>query len=110
MSEAELIRRWIALERGNGIERARRVSRYLDIGGFALFVAIIVSSIFLDLPSLILVLPAIVVGWLLAERNALNGRLAQWPTIRQYIDWEKIDRDYASQQSAVKTPPHDVAP
>jgi hypothetical protein len=32
-------------------------------------------------------------GWLIAESNALQTRMAQWPIFKQYINWERVAAD-----------------
>jgi hypothetical protein len=93
MNEQDLVRRWADLEWGSGIERARRICRRLTIAGLVLFAVVGVATVFDDIPRVALGLVGIVAGWLVAERNALRSRLAQWPTIRQYVDWPKVERD-----------------
>jgi hypothetical protein len=37
--------------------------------------------------------PAAAMGWVIAESNALRTRLAQWPIVKAYIDWKKVEED-----------------
>src|SRR5688572_1652318 len=93
MAPKVLLARWVALERGDGIERVRRTTRNLTLGAFAICIAVGFVSIYFELPPLVFVLPGAAIGWLIAERNALESRLAQWPVIRQYIDWSRVEKD-----------------
>jgi hypothetical protein len=38
---------------------------------------------------------AAAMGWIIAETNALRWRLAQWPTLKRYIDWQRVHEDLA---------------
>jgi len=39
--------------------------------------------------------PSIAIGWLIAERNAVDSRIKMWPTFSQYIDWQRVEKDLA---------------
>ena len=93
MTPKVLLCRWVALERGDGIKRIRRITRSLSIGAFAICIAVGLASVYLGLPPLVFVFPGAVIGWLIAERNALESRLAYWPILRQYIDWSRVEKD-----------------
>jgi hypothetical protein len=93
MTPKILLSRWVAIERGDGIEQLRRITRYLTVGAFAICVAVVLLGIYFALPPLLFVFPGIAIGWLIAERNALQSRVAQWPVIRRYIDWARVDND-----------------
>jgi hypothetical protein len=36
---------------------------------------------------------AAAMGWVIAERNALRTRIAQWPSFKKYIDWKRVHED-----------------
>jgi hypothetical protein len=89
-----ILGRWLALKRGDGIVRARRVHAYLVLAAFVIFVPVFVASAIYDWHPLVTMVPAILVGWLIAEANALKYRLDHVPIYREYIDWAKVERDY----------------
>jgi len=45
------------------------------------------------LPPIVLVAVSAVMGWVIAERNALKSRITQWPTFANYIDWARVSND-----------------
>jgi hypothetical protein len=72
---------------------AQRIGRYLSIAAIVVFVAAIVMGHFIAIPNWVSVGLGVVVGWLLAERNALETRTKQWPIFRRYIDWNRVQTD-----------------
>jgi hypothetical protein len=96
----EILARWLAAECGTGIEHARRVRYYMAFGAFAIFAAVFGISRFFEMPTLVTVILAIPVGWLIAEANALQYRIDHWPIFREYIDWAKVKRDHPDQVEA----------
>ena len=97
MQRHEILTRWVAIESGNGIENVRKTSHFFSIAAFTVCVAVGLVYAFFDLPSLVFEFPGALIGWLIAERNALESRIAQWPTFRQYIDWTKVREDLRAQ-------------
>ena len=93
MPTRTILARWVTLERGNGIEQVRRVSRYLSIGVVVLCALVGLAAAVVDLRCLVVAIPSAAIGWLVAERNALQSRMEQWPIFRQYIDWSRVDED-----------------
>ena len=87
-----LLTRLKSLEDGEGLKKAYSFCRILQAGVIVLGLLIFVSLYF-GLPVLIIIFGALSAGWLIAERNALETRLKQWPEMKQYIDWEKVNRD-----------------
>jgi hypothetical protein len=93
MTRKEILARWLSLEHADGVSRARRMRRKLSVASFVVFAVAFATGIYFKLhPSITLVLGA-VVGWLIAESNALQSRLNLFPVYREYIDWEKVERD-----------------
>ena len=45
------------------------------------------------LPSIGIAIAAAAFGWVIAETNALRDRMAQWPELKQYIDWQRVHQD-----------------
>jgi hypothetical protein len=91
-----ILDRWMALEKGNGIEYGRAICRRLNIAACVLAAGVIALGAYWGYRTFIPVLPSIAIGWLVAERNALSSRIDQWPTVRRYLDWERIERDQKS--------------
>ena len=81
-----------SLETGDGIRRARSVSRVLFVVGLILAIFIGLGITFQLHPALIATAAA-GAGWVIAERNALRSRVAQWPLMRNYIDWPHVQAD-----------------
>ena len=50
------------------------------------------STAYLPSPIFIAAVSA-VSGWVIAERNALQLRVSQWPIFSEYIDWDRVRRD-----------------
>jgi len=60
--------------------------------GLALFLVVVFGFYYMLSPA-ILIAASAVMGWIVGERNALKSRLAQWPTVANYIDWERVRND-----------------
>jgi hypothetical protein len=80
--------------RGDGIEKGRQWVRYLSIVAFVFTAIAVFLSTLKGIWPLLLFVPGVAVGWLLAERNALQSRIEQWSTLSEYLDWPKIERDF----------------
>jgi hypothetical protein len=39
---------------------------------------------------------AAIMGWVIAERNALRTKSAQWPAFKRYIDWQSVKDDLSN--------------
>jgi Flp pilus assembly protein TadB len=89
-----LLMRWQALEKGDGLRKARFLVRVLWIAGLACCF-VVVFGISSGLHPVAVAVAAAVMGWLVAESNALRTRLAQWPLFRRYIDWKHVEEDLA---------------
>ena len=93
MNHEALLRKWVSLDQGNGLARTKRVSRILTVTSFALFVITFLGATYWSFPRLALIACAIPAGWLIAERNALDGRMRNWTVMKQYIDWGRVHHD-----------------
>lgn len=91
----KLLARWQSLEKGDGLQRAGSMARILWFVGLVLCV-LVVFGVAYGLHPAIVAVAAAAMGWIIAERNALRGRLAQWPTFRRYIDWNHVQEDLSS--------------
>jgi len=93
-----LLKRWQSLEEDNGLQRARFIARTLWLVGLALCLFVLLGVVF-KLPSAVVAISATVMGWRIAESNALRTRIAQWPILRRYIDWKRVREDVGSDDS-----------
>ena len=88
----ELLTRWQSLEKDGGLQRAGAASRTLRIVGLVLCIFVVFAVVYRLHPALVAVAAA-VMGWMIAESNALRTRLTQWPIFKSYIDWKKVEED-----------------
>ena len=93
MEQSELLSRWSDLESGRGLHTAKAVSRRLSLLSLVICTLTAIAGIYFSPLSLAFAIPGIVIGYLIAERNALESRAAQWNTLREYIDWPKVRRE-----------------
>ena len=93
MSPKTILRRWAALERGDGVVRARWVKRGCIIAALVLFEAGWLAGTYWKSPAYVPLMIGVIAGWLIAESNALDYRMRAWPIIRRYIDWERVHQD-----------------
>jgi hypothetical protein len=89
MSAKYLLDRWESLETGDGLRRAQLLARALRISGLATGI-LAGAGVAVGFPSWIIALAAVATGWTIAEANALQLRIAQWPIFKQYIDWGSV--------------------
>jgi hypothetical protein len=87
-----LLLRWISLRDGTGVAQIRTRIRTLWSLGFFLFAGAALSAIF-HLDGWVTLGLALGAGWVIAEVNALRSRLSQWPTLSEYIDWQRVKGD-----------------
>jgi hypothetical protein len=87
-----LLTRLDSLEKGDGLQRAKSVGRVLFIVGLllAIFIGIAVED---GLHLGLIAFASAALGWIVAERNALRSRISQWPIMRNYIDWHRVEQD-----------------
>jgi hypothetical protein len=88
----QLLTRWQALEKDAGIQRAASSARMLWVAGFVLCIFVVFAIVYRLHPAFIAIASA-VMGWVVAERNALRTRLAQWAIFKSYIDWKRVHED-----------------
>jgi hypothetical protein len=88
----QILARWQFLEEGSGLRRAAQMSRILWIVAL-LLVAFVGYAAAFRLNPILIAAAALVAGWMVAERNALRSRQAQWPIFRKYLDWNRIRQD-----------------
>src|SRR5262245_3122725 len=87
-----LLLRWQALNKPDGLQRAKSMALTLWIFGF-IVVIVIAVAIANGRSALWVTCGGVVVGWLIAETNALRSRIAQWRTFQRYLDWSRIEQD-----------------
>ncbi|MDR3413484.1 MAG: hypothetical protein P4L87_21435 [Formivibrio sp.] len=95
----QLLNRLQSLEQDGGLQRAASTARKLWIVGLALFMVVVFGVLYGLHPALIAV-AAGVLGWVIAERNALRVRAAQWPIFKSYIDWKRVQDDLKNDHAA----------
>ena len=87
-----LLTRWQSLEKNGGLQRAGATARLLWIVGLVLCTLVVFAVVCRIHPAFVAVVAA-VMGWVIAESNALRTRLTQWPILKTYIDWKKVEED-----------------
>ena len=88
----QLLTRWKSLEKGDGLQRAATTERVMWVVGLVLFLFVVFAVRYGIHPAAVAIAAA-VDGWVIAERNALRSRLAQWQIFKNYINWEKVEED-----------------
>jgi hypothetical protein len=76
MQRREILRRWLALDEADGLARCRRRSRILSIAAFLLLLLTVLGVRNESFPRWAVAVLAVPIGYLLAERNALDSRAA----------------------------------
>jgi hypothetical protein len=66
----------------------------LSVMAFACAAIAVFLSTLSGVWPILLFVPGVAMGWMLAERNALQSRIGQWPALSEYLDWTKIERDF----------------
>jgi hypothetical protein len=94
-----ILKSWQALEKGEGLKAAASMVRMLRLLNVGLFLFIVAALYFHLHPGLIAV-AGLAHGWATAEANALRWRIAQWPTVRNYLDWDRVNKDLGDDQAA----------
>ena len=88
----QLLTRWQSLEKDGGLQRAASTARALWLVRLVLCIFVVFAVIYRLHPALVAVAAA-AMSWVIAERNALRTRLAQWPIFKTYIDWKQVEED-----------------
>ena len=88
----QLLTRWQSLQKDGGLQRVASLGRLLGIVGCVLCLFVVFGVVCRLHPASIAVAAA-VMGWVVAERNALRTRAAQWPIFKNYIDWKRVQDD-----------------
>lgn len=90
----------MTLRNGDGLSQAGRTSRALSLAALSLGILVACGLFSGVVPSWLLVAMSIPIGWLIAERNALDARSQQWQTVSQYIDWSRVENDLQTGKSS----------
>jgi uncharacterized membrane protein YqgA involved in biofilm formation len=90
MDENVYLKQWKALKEGGGMESASTKSASLFSVG-ALLSVVVVLLIYFQVHSSIVAIVSVAIGWIIAERNALNSRIEMWPKLEKYLNWEIIN-------------------
>jgi hypothetical protein len=88
----QLLKRWESLKDGTGLVRSAKLARLLSASGFVL-VLLVTCAVAYRLSPIFVAAVSAVTGWVIAERNALQLRVSQWPIFSEYIDWDRVRRD-----------------
>jgi Na+/H+ antiporter NhaD/arsenite permease-like protein len=87
-----LLLRWQSLENDNRLQRAKFTIRVLGVSGLVLFIFVVLGVVFKLHPAVVAVAAA-VMGWAVAARHALRTRVIQWPAVKRYVDWKRVQED-----------------
>jgi hypothetical protein len=88
----QLLTRWQALENDGRLQRAASMARALWFAGLVLCI-FVVFAVYYRLHPAFVAVAAAAMGWVIAERNALQTRLGQCPIFKTYIDWKRAEED-----------------
>ena len=88
----QLLARWQSLEKDGALQHAASRARALWFIGLVLCIFVVLAVIYRLHPAFVAVAAA-AMGWIIAERNALRTRIAQWPIFKTYIDWKRVEED-----------------
>lgn len=94
----QILRRWQTLEKGGGVKQAHSMARLLWFVGLLLFL-FVVFGVFYQLHPALIAAAAALMGWVVAETNALRKRIMQWPIFKNYIDWKRVHVDLGEEHS-----------
>ena len=92
LSRKQLLKRWQSLKDGTGLVRSAKVTRLLSAASL-LLVLLVTYAVTYSLSPVFVAAVSAVTGWVIAERNALQLRVSQWPIFSEYIDWDRVRRD-----------------
>jgi len=93
----ELLSRWESLRSANGLAHATSMTRILWLLGLVLFLGVVIGLYYALYPA-VLAAASAVMGWVIAERNALKSRMSQWSIFSRYLDWERVRDDLRDQE------------
>jgi hypothetical protein len=88
----QLLKRWQSLQDGTGLVRSLKLARLLSAAGL-LLVLLVTYAVTYRLSPIFVAAVSAVTGWVIAERNALQLRVSQWPIFSEYIDWDRVRQD-----------------
>ena len=98
----QLLKRGESLQDGTGLVRSAKLARLLSASGFLLVLLVtrvacysccFTCAVVYRLSPIFVAAVSAVTGWVIAERNALQLRVSQWPIFSEYIDWDRVRRD-----------------
>lgn len=92
MDQDSYLEQWKALKKDGGIEIASSRSTTLFVVGASLTV-VVALLVYLQAHVALVALVSAAIGWVIAERNALKSRIALWPKLEKYLNWELINAD-----------------
>ncbi len=90
--EQKMLQTWVAIKEECGLSKAKKTNKILLFLGVVL--SIVVTYIFYyKINPLFSILPSILIGWSIAERNALRARIESWPKLEKYLNWKLIQEN-----------------
>lgn len=87
--EQKILQKWISIKDEGGISKAKKTKIILLLLGVIL--SVVVAIIFYyKLNPLFSIIPSVLLGWSVAERNALTSRIKSWSKLEKYLNWDVI--------------------
>ena len=83
------LKRWITLKDEKDLSGASTAVTTLFVLG-AMLSILLAFLILLEVHSIFVAIVSLVLGWSIAERNALRTRIKLWPHLEKYLNWEAI--------------------
>lgn len=90
--EHKILETWISIKEAGGPIKARKTVNLLLLIGISLSVLIAIL-VYLRVNPILYVALSIILGWSIAERNALTVRIKMWPKLDKYLNWELISKN-----------------
>jgi hypothetical protein len=91
-----LLLRWQMLQNDEGAKPVRTVLLMLSLSALAFFIFVMVGLNYGSFHPTVVVLAAAAMGYVVAEAIALRHRMNQWPRLKHYIDWKRVEEDLKS--------------
>ncbi len=92
-NEKQILQTWLTLKENGGLLKAKKAKNTLLF--FGLLLSFLVAyMLFHKLNPIYSILPLVLIGWSIAERNALCSRIESWPKLEKYLNWELIRQNH----------------
>jgi hypothetical protein len=92
-----MLTRWQTLESDEGLKKVRFYIYMLGLVGL-LFCMFTVVGVATGINPIATAISAAIMGWIVAETNALRNRSSQWPIFQRYIDWKRVHEDLCNKK------------